>query len=215
MGGSGGAERFAVVDRYASFDHCYTYFRDFSGEATRSQLITESNLENACLRLGFYLASWGMYRGSSELLQKSSAALVPLVQYISAIDAELWTLEVPQYTSETIESLLSAYYGLHGVLTKMGVSPTPTLRTKILLGTLGSIPAFDNYFARATGVWAPTPDFLVRLREFYELHSDVLKKQQLSCVSFAGIETTHKYPTAKLLDMVFFQKGYDRSTGRR
>ena len=36
-----------------------------------------------------------------------------------------------------------------GISESMGISPTLTLRTKIMLGTLGCVPAFDNYFARA------------------------------------------------------------------
>ena len=50
-------------DRYISFDYCYNYFR------TTNDLTQD--IEKSCLVLGFYLASWGMFRGSSFLLQKS------------------------------------------------------------------------------------------------------------------------------------------------
>jgi len=50
-------------DRYTSFDYCYNYFR------TTNDLTQD--IEKSCLVLGFYLASWGMFRGSSFLLQKS------------------------------------------------------------------------------------------------------------------------------------------------
>lgn len=36
-------------------------------------------MEVSCLHLGFYLASWGMLRGSSDLLQRSARHLVPLM----------------------------------------------------------------------------------------------------------------------------------------
>ncbi len=50
-------------DRYTSFDYCYNYFR------TTNDL--NQDIEKSCLVLGFYLASWGMFRGSSFLLQHS------------------------------------------------------------------------------------------------------------------------------------------------
>ena len=45
--------------RFRSWEHCYSYFQ---GRPTDCDL--------ASLHLAFYLASWGMYRGSSFLLQK-------------------------------------------------------------------------------------------------------------------------------------------------
>ncbi|MFH1661746.1 MAG: hypothetical protein ABIA02_01460, partial [Candidatus Falkowbacteria bacterium] len=47
--------------RYKSWEHCYNYF---------SLEDKEINKDIACLHLAFYLASWGMYRGSTFLLQK-------------------------------------------------------------------------------------------------------------------------------------------------
>ncbi len=45
--------------RYKSWDHCHDAF-------------TAENLTDThALHLGFYLASWGMYRGSGGLLQKN------------------------------------------------------------------------------------------------------------------------------------------------
>jgi hypothetical protein len=46
-------------DRLRSWDHCYKFFQGGF----------EDN-ELASLHLAFYLASWGMYRGSSFLLDK-------------------------------------------------------------------------------------------------------------------------------------------------
>ncbi len=51
--------------RNSSFDYCYNYFRSNNAEAILR------DKEKSCAILGFYLASWGMMRGSSFLLQKS------------------------------------------------------------------------------------------------------------------------------------------------
>jgi hypothetical protein len=48
--------------RYRSWEHCYRYFRQ------RRHLRADRDIDHAALQLGFYLASWGMYRGSSFLL---------------------------------------------------------------------------------------------------------------------------------------------------
>jgi hypothetical protein len=46
-------------------------------------------LQLSCLHLSFYLASWGMFRGSSFLLEKSAKFFEPLVRTISSIDAKV------------------------------------------------------------------------------------------------------------------------------
>lgn len=52
--------------RYNSWVNCYDYFRNnIKGKTT----LTPQEIDNACVQLGFYMASWGMYRGSSFLLQ--------------------------------------------------------------------------------------------------------------------------------------------------
>jgi len=51
--------------RYLSWEHCYSNFGKYRGIG-----IDEETIDFLCLHLAFYLASWGMYRGSSFLLQR-------------------------------------------------------------------------------------------------------------------------------------------------
>ena len=67
--GSGGRKPDA---RYASFDYCFNYFQAFREAGNVGAIAEPENRELSCLHLGFYLASWGMLRGSAELLQKSA-----------------------------------------------------------------------------------------------------------------------------------------------
>jgi len=88
-------------DRYTSFDYCYNYF-----------LTTEKlgkDIEKSCLTLGFYLASWGMYRGSSFLLQKSVKYLEPTVDYIADLDRNVWNIDVDKYDEKIIEYIIEVY----------------------------------------------------------------------------------------------------------
>lgn len=213
--GDGPSNRFPDTFRYASFDHCYTHFRQFVGNSTTSQIAEERNIETSCLQLGFYLASWGMYRGSTDLLQLSSRALIPVIKYLAELDEALWTVDIPAYDHDIIKALMSAFHGMCPVLKNSGISPTPTLRTKIMLGTLGCVPAFDNYFAKATGSWRPSSKFLTRLQEFYFRHEHALVSSPIMAVPFSGGEGVHPYPIAKLLDMVFFQRGLERASRSR
>ena len=58
-------EELKVQDRhrYRSWEHCYAQFYE------ARQNPEKDNVDNLSLHLAFYLASWGMYRGSSFLLQ--------------------------------------------------------------------------------------------------------------------------------------------------
>jgi hypothetical protein len=202
--------RFPDTFRYASFEFCYGYFRRFVTESRLPSLVDERNLEQSSLQLGLYLASWGMYRGSTDLLQRSVRVFQPVLEYLTGLGQELWTLDVPEYKQESVTALIEAYEGLGVILSKNRISATPTLRTKVLLGTLGGIPAFDNYFSRGTGMWKPNVDALMRLKSFYDSHRSMLDKQELRCINFQPKdESIVLYTTAKKLDMIFFQRGLE------
>ncbi len=58
-------------ERFSSFDYCYNHFYSFYRDNRVPELADDRNLQMSCLQLGFYLASWGMLRGSSFLIEKS------------------------------------------------------------------------------------------------------------------------------------------------
>jgi hypothetical protein len=86
-------------ERYASFDYCYNYFKGNEG----SFLI--QNMERSCMTLGFYLASWGMLRGSSFLLTKSAKHYQPLIEYISGLNRDIWDIDA-HTLQENIQTVL-------------------------------------------------------------------------------------------------------------
>ncbi|MDO4626572.1 MAG: hypothetical protein Q4A81_04605 [Pasteurellaceae bacterium] len=51
--------------RYKSWEHCYQCFHQAIKEGC-----DDKTIDDLSLQLSFYLASWGMYRGSSFLLQR-------------------------------------------------------------------------------------------------------------------------------------------------
>ena len=97
--------------------------------------------------LGFYLASWGMLRGSTDLLWKSTKYLQPVIEYISKVNKKVWEIDVDSYTPENIKKIVEIYGGIKGKLNLDQKSHLIVI-TKILLGVIGFIPAFDTNFCR-------------------------------------------------------------------
>lgn len=62
--------------RYMSWRHCYNAFVENRNDAD------EKMFDYLALHLAFYLASWGMYRGSSFLLQKDYKVHIPVVRIL-------------------------------------------------------------------------------------------------------------------------------------
>ena len=87
------------------------------------------------------------------------------------------------------------------------------LITKILLGTLGCVPAYDRFFgigAKYLGLEKDTyqEKSLRELVDFYEEHNDRLEEARrgMQCEDL-------NYPQMKLLDMGFWQLGFETPLG--
>src|SRR5436190_18517706 len=83
--------------RYASFDYCFNYFQAYREQKKLPELLRGEALQLSCLHLGFYLASWGMLRGSSDLLQRSVSNFIPLVKVIATSPAAIWEMDAHNY----------------------------------------------------------------------------------------------------------------------
>lgn len=132
--------------RYASFDYCYNYFQTYRERANVSAVAATANMELSCLHLGFYLASWGMLRGSTDLLQRSIKHLEPVVTAIAGAPPALWEIDANDYSDEVWTTLGGFNADLCAILSGKA---SDTLTTKIMLGTFGCVPAFDTNFVRA------------------------------------------------------------------
>lgn len=129
--------------RYSSFDYCFNHFQ--SHRDRLDDLLKGDTRQLSCLHLGFYLASWGMLRGGTELLQRSAATYGRVVETLITAPAHLWTLDVNRYNDRTIGDLLEFGEKLRPALHDRA---SDTLVTKVLLGTMGCVPALDRNFRR-------------------------------------------------------------------
>ena len=200
----------SVTARHRSFDYCFDHFQTARRAGEPRQLGSESNLELSCLHLGFYLASWGMYRGSGELLKQSLSALVPVVEIIAEAPVEMWDIDAGKYDGDSIEMLLDFAKKLRAAFPGRA---SDTLVTKTILGTLGAVPAFDQYFRRGFGVSTLNRKSLVAIDQFAKNHAGAIERARMRTIRFqTGTESEHQYTAAKVLDMAFFVEGGGRFT---
>lgn len=199
--------------RYRSWEHCYSNFYNARGKA-------KVDVDYLSLQLAFYLASWGMYRGSSFLLQKDYKIHIPVIEELlrekydplMGIKCSNFKKESNQKLLEEINDFISGYYES----VRKSVKPQEikndvsyTLITKILMGTLGCVPAYDRYFIAgvknrkvATGIY--NIKSVLQLVDFYEKNEDRLDQVRQNMTVF-----NLPYPQMKIIDMGFWQIGYD------
>ena len=152
-------------NRYASFDYCFNYFQEAREAGDTGRLADDDRRQQSCLQLGFYLASWGMLRGSSGLLWRSSAGLAPVVRQIAAEPASIWDLDAHSYADNADE-----VYDLSGRVREAfklsGVRASHTLVTKTMLGVFGCVPALDHFFQTGFQCGGLTKPTLRRIGQF-------------------------------------------------
>ncbi|CAN5760642.1 hypothetical protein BH24ACI3_BH24ACI3_15390 [soil metagenome] len=197
-------------ERFTSFDYCYNYFRSTDD--------LKRDLEKSCLVLGYYLASWGMLRGSSFLLQKSAWHFEPAINYIATLDRSVWTIDVDNYTQSNVEQILEIYNAVKKRLVTEGKTHK-TLVTKVLLGVFGFMPAFDDYFTKTfreisgerCRFRSVNENSLEVIRDFYEANRLIIdgwSERTFTTDFLTGEKTVTNYPKAKIIDMYGFQRAY-------
>ena len=191
------------TSRPASFDYCYNYFQTFRERGDTAAFADDNYLHESCLQLGFYLASWGMLRGSSELLRRSLRYYVPLVKALAEMSEDVWNLDVPRYDKDSLLLLLESVRKVRGAFEHRA---TDTLVTKIMLGVFGCVPAYDTDFRRGLGMYTLGTPSLMCVRAFYDEHAREIEASRPRTLDFStGEESERRYPVAKVIDMVLVQ----------
>ena len=201
--------------RSRSWEHCYRVFRDARTDPS-------PDYDYLSLHLAFYVASWGMYRGSSFLLQKDYKVLSPVVEEVLKPEydclfgvacVDLRELEVQARLTNVYDYIADYFRPIRDEVAGREVaSPvSPVLITKILMGTLGCVPAYDRFFqdgAKYLGLEHNSykENSLLELADFYEAYNDRLEEAR------RGMRTDDLvYPQMKLLDMGLWQVGFEKS----
>jgi len=197
--------------RYKSWDNCFLAFS------------ASSQSEVLALELAFYLASWGMYRGSSGLLQKNHLIHKAAVDILySANNQKLKCNQTREVNRNDIASIVQVknelakhYSSIHftkGAKKPKPISPTDTLLSKIMLGTLGCAPAYDRYFIDGLKEMnmQHTKFDAASLQEIFTF-IETNKAEFIAAQKLILAKTSTHYPFMKIVDMYFWQIGFDLS----
>lgn len=148
--------------REKSWEYCHKAFLDLHKKNFAD--LTDADYDYLALHLAFYLASWGMYRGSSFLLKRDYKTHIPAVKLIMEPKYDmLWDFDPAKQNANEVDLLLfgrTKEKDANCLFEKLNNSygedkPTDTLITKILLGTFACIPAFDTFFKESCAAITP------------------------------------------------------------
>ena len=121
--------------RFKSWEYCYTVFGN------------SDSVDYLSLHLAFYLASWGMYRGSCGILWKDYTIhmdAVNIIRKFHSLRKEWFTMDDVSQIMELYNALKDyyskiTYYKPENKTSSLNLAATDTLITKIMLGTIGCV----------------------------------------------------------------------------
>lgn len=180
------------------------------------EIAEPKNIRQSAYQLGFYLANWGMFRGSSALLNVNITFFEDLVGHMFAdLNAHFWDLELASFSDNDSDVIEIFDSGIQHIVAfeKDRISWTDTLLTKILMGVWGQCPARDIYFSRGFG------EFLKRKKYGRQGKTSGRYLQYLNEIRIAEgwkmpVYTTpdgNQYPDGRIIDMAFFQYGEEQA----
>lgn len=188
--------------RLKSWEYCYNHFRE--NRHTKD----DAAIDLMALHLGFYLASWGMYRGSSFLMQKDYRVHIPAIKVMLEERYEqLWDIK-PCQALALIDAIIEC-----GNRVKQSYAdqvnckkPSDTLLTKILLGVYACVPAYDRFFMKGLKKFGIVSNYG---------RESLTKIVSYCCSSMTAFEESRTellalgadYPPMKLVDMFIFSVG--------
>jgi hypothetical protein len=222
--------------RYQSWKHCYLHFQNLHKKKTE---ITKDECDLASLNLAMYLASWGMFRGSTISLQLDYKFYCPIVKVLLNENYnELWNLntEIEKYKNgDKVKNIQYTFVKLRDELngklekclsdykenlkkymcedTIKSENFTSTFISKVLLGTIGCIPAYDNYFKKGLvfqevkiAKSIKNKNLLSSLIEYYYVNKNLINNK----IKDLYKEEKIRYPIMKIIDSYFWQVGYEQ-----
>lgn len=214
------------ANRGRSWDRCYSFFQRYHQLVRRRR----ADSELACLHLGFYLASWGMFRGSGCLLQKDYTIYAEIIEILLAQEYDgLWQPDFftnllangEEIDEGQVRSIFLLKEQIEEYVNGLAIirSPnaqeenahcTPTITSKILLGTLACTPAYDRYFGPGlvasgiAGCGSFSSGCFTHLLNICRESGLWERLQELPIVCHEVA-----YPIMRVVDLYFWKKGFD------
>ncbi len=162
-----------------------------------------------------------MYRGSSFLLKKDYKVHTEVVKEILKKEydvlcgitcADLSTDDNLKCLTRLSNFIKSHYKAVRKTVSQTKRALSDTLVTKVLMGTLGCVPAYDSYFKAVAVNIEVTMDVydsnsVKKLIDFYQENEEALEsaRKEIKIKSESG---ELEYPQMKILDMAFWKIGF-------
>ena len=134
------------TDRYHAWTHCHNEFSKFNSSIKPNQ--AQSDL--LCLHLHCYLGNWGMFRNSklmqhNFLIHKGVIGIIYDSQYNNLWNANNtpWNANATTIANNA-QLIMNLVAAIRTYYKDNGISATDTLVSKVILGTICCIPAFDT-----------------------------------------------------------------------
>lgn len=213
----------ATYHRGKSWEHCYAFFRNYKKFQSNKEL-----LDRAALHLGFFLASWGMLRGSSFLLQKDYKFYISIVKtLVNSKYDKLWDFDFSKESrNRNVVRLFKLKKELNEKIKENNRADgdnkdhqTDLIITKIIMATMGCVPSYDRYFKDGLKKWIKENRIVENkkrkfdnfnegsfknLLDLTEKNKELKKVYKEKCF----IRGSHfKHPPMKLLDLYFWLNG--------
>ena len=200
-------------DRFKSWEICHNEFYNASVTGKYDSTLLS-------LHLTSFLASWGMYRGSSFLLRFDYKIHEPVVEWLLSkpftelFDGMLYQTDEQKYMKllfgeKGIIAKLNEYYKNARKVVKSGEidEVSATLITKILMGVYGCIPAYDRYFVDGLGKFSIQKKFsergVGRLLKYIKPYQEAIN----NAAATLNEKFNPVYTPMKVVDMYFWEKG--------
>ena len=163
-----------------------------------------------------------MYRGSCFIFHKDYKVHTPIVEKVLKPEydclfglacTDVRNSDVREQYTKLYKYIVGNFDPIREEIAGRAVTTpvSPVLITKILMGTLGCVPAYDRFFVEGIKKHKVTTqeyslESVRKLAKFYEVHNDRLEEARrgMQCEDLI-------YPQMKLLDMGFWQVGFEKS----
>ena len=204
--------------RYKSMISCFKFFQNNVIDKNPD----EKTLDLAALNLAMYLASWGMYRGSSFLLRCNYKVFIDLIKNICKYKFDPYNLEINDQQQivecfKEIEKYLKEKKREYSKREKTIEEIGTTLITKIMLGMFGITPAFDKYFVLGLAKnkellfiknwFKKTDKFELAYSKLMDFYKD--NKTTITKLSETTVTDGCKIPPMRVIDIYFWKLGKD------
>lgn len=186
---------------FQAWDNCFNMFKAMR----EKRRISAEDMDCLCLHLTAYLASWGMYRGSSFLTNHDYTIHRKAIHCIMQKKYDdLLEIKIENHADKT-DKIISLYNDIKNSYKGKG-TPTDTLITKIMLSVLACVPAHDTYVKAALkdlDLQQSFPAKEEKLKEFADkiIELEILKNPTSNCLKDIG------HPDMKIIDFCLFFYG--------